>query len=94
MVNISRLLYLTYINWLEAVAQRTAAKSHIFVGATGITVSTIIMNNHLQAALEEIISLSVLKGLFISPFTIPQYGLETGVLFREGYIKALSKDLK
>jgi hypothetical protein len=52
------------------------------------------MNNHLQSTLEGVVSPSVLKALFISPFTIKQYSLETEVLFRESYIKAFSEDLR
>jgi hypothetical protein len=52
------------------------------------------MNNHLQSTLEGVVSPSVLKALFISPFTIKQYSLETEVLFRESYIQAFSEDLR
>jgi len=78
----------------QAVAQGTVAQSRIFGGAIGIAVSTIIMNNHLQSTLGGIVSPSVLNTLFISPFTIKQYSLETEVLFRESHIEAFSEDLR
>ena len=78
----------------QAVAQGTVAQSRIFGGAIGIALSTIIMNNHLQSTLGGIVSPSVLNALFISPFTIKQYSLETEVIFRESYIEAFSEDLR
>jgi hypothetical protein len=52
------------------------------------------MNNHLQSSLSDVVTPSVLQALFISPFTISDYGLETEALFRESYIKAFSEDLR
>ena len=77
-----------------AVSQGTVAQSRIFGGAIGIAVSTIIMNNHLQSSLSGVVSPSTLTALFISPFTISDYSLETEALFRESYIKAFSEDLR
>jgi len=52
------------------------------------------MNNHLQSFLSGVVSPSTLTALFISPFTISDYSLETEALFRESYIKAFSEDLR
>lgn len=76
------------------MAQGTVAQSRIFGGAIGIAVSIIITNSHLESTLERVASPSLLKALFISLFTILQYELETGVLFRESYIKAFAEDLR
>ena len=78
----------------QAVAEGTVPQSPIFGGAIRIAVSTIVMNNHLQAALEGVVSPPVLKSLFIFPFTISEYDLKTEALFRKGYIKAFSEDLR
>jgi hypothetical protein len=51
------------------------------------------MNNHLESALKGVVSPSVLKSLFISPFTISEYDLRTEALFRDSYIKAFSEDM-
>jgi hypothetical protein len=76
-----------------AVAQGTVAQSRILGGAIAIAVSTIIMNDHMKAALEGIVSSDVLQSLYISPFTILQYGLPAEIAFRNSYIKAFSEDM-
>jgi hypothetical protein len=77
-----------------AVAQGTVAQSRILGGAIAIAVSTIIMNNHIKAALEGIVSSEALQSLYISPFTILQYGLPAEIAFRGSYIKAFSEDMR
>jgi hypothetical protein len=77
-----------------AVAQGTVAQSRILGGAIAIAVSTIIMNDHMKAALEGIVSSEVLQSLYISPFTILQYGLPAEIAFRSSYIKAFSEDMR
>lgn len=70
------------------------AQSRIFGGAIGIAVSTIIMNKHLQAALEGVVSPAVLQALYISPFTILDYGVSTALDFRTSYISAFREDMR
>jgi hypothetical protein len=77
-----------------AVAQGTVAQSRILGGAIANAVSTIIMNDHMKAALEGIVSSEVLQSLYISPFTILQYGLPAEIAFRSSYIKAFSEDMR
>ena len=79
---------------MKPVAQGTVAQSRIFGGAIGIAVSTIIMNNHLQAALEGVVSPAVLQALYISPFTIVEYGVSTELDFRTSYISAFREDMR
>jgi hypothetical protein len=52
------------------------------------------MNGHMKAALEVIVSPEVLESLYISPFTILEYGLPAEIAFRSSYIKAFSEYLR
>jgi len=79
---------------LLAVAQGTVAQSRILGGAIGIAISTIVMNNHLQAALEGTVSPEILQYLYISPFTILKYGVSIALEFRRSYIAAFANDMR
>lgn len=77
-----------------AVAQGTIAQSRVLGGAIGIAVSTITMNNHLQTALEDLVSPEILRSLFVSPFTIREYDLTIAAEFRKSYIGAFKDDMR
>ncbi len=76
------------------MAQGTIAQSRILGGAIGIAVSTITMNNHLQEAFEGIIGPESLQTLFISPFTIRNFGSTIASQFRETFIAIFAADMR
>jgi hypothetical protein len=76
------------------VAQGTIAQSRILGGAIGIAVSTMTMNDHLQANFEGTISPASLQTLFISPFTIAEFGSGINLRFRETFISIFAADMR
>ncbi|RDL33234.1 MFS general substrate transporter [Venustampulla echinocandica] len=78
----------------HAVAQGTVAQARILGGSFGLVASTIIMNNHMETSLKGAVTDEVLGKLFISPFSILDYGAIPALLFRESYISAFAQDMK
>ena len=76
------------------MAQGTIAQSRILGGAIGIAVSTMTMNDHLQANFEGTISPASLQTLFISPFTIAEFGSGINLRFREAFISIFAADMR
>jgi hypothetical protein len=70
------------------------AQSRILGGAIGIAVSSINLNKYLEASLKDIVSPEALNALYISPFTILDYGIPAAVAFRESYVKAFAQDMR
>ena len=52
------------------------------------------MNNHIETALKGHVTDEVLKKIYISPFSILNYGTEAAFLFRESYIGSFSQDMR
>ena len=52
------------------------------------------MNNHIETALKGHVSNEVLKNIYLSPFSILDYGVEAAQLFRESYIGAFAQDMR
>ncbi|KAH6677569.1 major facilitator superfamily domain-containing protein [Halenospora varia] len=78
----------------HAVAQGLVAQSRILGGSFGLVASTILMNNHIQSALTGHVTDEVLKKIYISPFSILDYGIEASLLFRSSYIEAFTQDMR
>jgi len=78
----------------KAVAQGLVAQSRILGGSFGLVASTILMNNHIETALKGRVTNEILKKIYISPFSILDYGLEAAALFRQSYIGAFEQDMR
>ncbi|KAH8586548.1 major facilitator superfamily transporter [Bisporella sp. PMI_857] len=78
----------------HAVAQGLVAQARILGGSFGLVASTILMNNHIESTLTGQVTNEALKRIFISPFSILDYGLEAAALFRESYINAFTQDMR
>jgi len=52
------------------------------------------MNNNIETFLKGVVTDEVLGKIFISPFSILDYGIIPAILFRSSYIKAFSQDMR
>lgn len=52
------------------------------------------MNNHMETSLKGTVTDEVLAKLFISPFSILDYGALAALLFRKSYIAAFKQDMQ